>query len=108
MLKLGLLGVQPVLCRLHVADQAVAIAVLIDVGREHDVFAEVFSLLVLEIGFALHQNGRAGKDRPAPAAFVLVPDINQPNPLLLADGRKPAGLPVVIVVRSVSPVSSPN
>jgi hypothetical protein len=46
-----------VLRRLHVADEAVAVAVVIDVGREHDIFARIVLALLVDAGSSRPRRG---------------------------------------------------
>ena len=72
-------GIVFVLRRLHVAYEAVTVAVMVDVAREHDVLASSSCFSRPSGSFRLHQDQRSREYRPAPLALVLIPDIHKPD-----------------------------
>jgi hypothetical protein len=79
LLRLAL--VARVLRALEGAHERIAVAVLVDEGREHLEGGDVVAVLVKERRDALIQKHVGAIERPAPAALVLVPVLDDAKPL---------------------------
>src|SRR5215204_5835706 len=79
--------------------ETIAITLVIDKARLHEVFADLLTLLIVEITPSLLQFYAAREQAPTPPTLMLVPEINHPDltgfflpvgvhePLVLAVGR---------------------
>ena len=89
MQALGAALVDLVLRRFHVAEETVAVAVVIDIGREHHILRNGAALLVAQVTLAFGEDGGAGIDGEAPLVAALVPVVDHPHTAMVLVAHHP-------------------